>query len=146
MPAIVGSGTLVLDPHVRVIPNGTASPIAPGVTVTMRTIPSLRALGGPVGGTVVVDLFAPAGGPYLLLVGLPTPPVPLTTLHGSLWVHGLVPVESGSIPAVGRTATTVHVPSGAELFARAFTWQALHGAATSGRIALSNPSTCVDGF
>src|SRR5690606_17276633 len=42
VPAIVGSGTLTVDPHVLVLPSGSAPPIDPNIAVTSRAIPSLR--------------------------------------------------------------------------------------------------------
>jgi hypothetical protein len=142
-PAIVGSGTLTLDPNVVLVSAGSAPRVGPGITVATRTIPSLRADGAPIGGTVGVELFAPATAPYVLVVGLPAAPIPLPILFGSLWLDDAIVAATGAIPANGRATFSLPIPNDPFAFGHAFTWQA---AADHRGVAVSNPSTYVHGF
>lgn len=91
--AIVGSGAVIRDPRVVVVA-GSAPPIA-GPSDTIRAIPTLRALGAPVGGNVELDLSGAPGQVFALVIGLPGTPLQLPALGGYVGLGTLAVVAQG---------------------------------------------------
>lgn len=134
--AIVGNGTLVRDPRVRVVA-GSAPPVSGPIDV-LRPIASLQVLGATVGSTLEVDLAGAAGEAYALVLGLPGPPLPLPHLGGSVGLSTLAVVAQGVFTTAPiHFSLLVHpgLPPGFTL-----AWQAVAGD-TQGGWQLSNVAT-----
>ncbi len=134
--AIVGSGSFVRDPRVRVYA-GMASPVW-GPVETVRPIATLRALGAPVGGNVQVELSGAVGQAFALVVGLPGPPVPLPRFGGTLGLSTWVLVALGVFTAPTHGLSLRVAPGLPPGFTLA--WQAVAGD-TQGGWQLSNVAT-----
>lgn len=137
LSAIVGDGTLIRDPRARVVGSGGAPGVAVG-TERIEHVPTLQALGAPVGATVEVELAGIAGESWVLVIGLPGTPVRLPGLRGELGLGLPLISEQGVFGArsVQRSiAVGPGLPPGFELC-----WQA---GATDGQggFALSNHAT-----
>lgn len=142
--AMTGSGSVRTNPAVAFVPSGVAPSISPAISVANLEIPSLRATGAPLGGSVSIDLFGLAGDAFGLFVGLPGDPIPLGAL-GELWIDlGIGPlfVAGGSIGAGRHFAMNVAVPNDPLVIGARFTWQGAGGSVANG-IFLSNPATYV---
>ncbi|MFO1077589.1 MAG: hypothetical protein U1E73_07670 [Planctomycetota bacterium] len=139
--AIVGSGTVELDPHVTLVASGGA-PLTTGVTVTTRVRPSFAVDAGPPGGVVALDLFGPAGDGYIEAVGLAVTPAIDPVLQDRLWLQPLLLWSLGSFGASGRVVAQVPLPNSPLIVGVSFTWQAASFGAVSG-LAVSNPVTYV---
>lgn len=134
--AVFGSGSFVRDPRVRLFA-GTAPPVV-GPIETVRAMATLRALGAPVGGNVQVELAGAVGEPYALVVGLPSLPIALPHLGGSVGLSILAVVTQGvftSTPVGLSLPVNAGVPPGLAL-----AWQAVAGDGTGG-FQLSNVAT-----
>lgn len=143
--AIEGSGSLVIDPRVKVVASASAPPIAASLTTTRRSVPSLRADNASPGGTVNGSLVANAGDSFFLALGFPAPPIAFPTLFGHLWMHDPLVFPAGVLGATGQANWKVPVPNSTQMVGLTFVWQALAGTATSG-FALSNPATYTHPF
>jgi hypothetical protein len=142
--AIVGAqGLLTIDPVVRLVPNGGADPIGPGLPTVQRPIASLRTGAAPLGGVVPVDLAFTPGASFFLFAGLPGERFRFVPF-GDVWLDPLLilPAGGGTLDASGRFARTANVPDHATLRGVPFRWQAVT-VDGSGAIELSHPATYV---
>ncbi len=141
--AITGSsGNLRLHSAVQIVPNAGAPGIAATVSTAIVDVPSLRAIGAGLGGTVHVELFARAGSVEALVLGIPGPLVPLQGL-GDLGFDPLGPMIAlapGFVPPSRVVSLSATVPNVASLLGARFTWQAIDVAVPASFL-LSNPAT-----
>lgn len=141
--AVGGTGTLVIDPRVAILPSNGGPPVGPGVTRTDRAMPSLHVSGAPIGGTVTLNLASTAGDLFGITLGVSGDAVSLGPL-GTLWHDPLGPylvVAVGVLPANGNYNAFFPVPRDDNLVGRRFVWQALAG--MPGGLLLSNPASYV---
>lgn len=141
--AIEGTGTALVDPNVNLVATASAPPIAASVAVTTRTLPSLRAQGGPPGGSVVIDLYGGVGDVYFTFVGLVAPQVLIPAWGGSVAIQGPVLLSSGMIGASQQALLQGAVPNSPLLIGKLFAIQALTISSTAWT--LSNADTYVHG-
>ncbi len=134
-PAVQGSGVLAIDPHVVLLPTGTA-PATAGVAVTTQARPSLAVDAGPPGGTVDIDLFGTPGHGHVAAVGVAIPPVDVPALGGTLWLDTILFWGIGQFGATGRVLGQVPVPNLSAVVGITFSWQAAEFG--PGTITLSN--------
>ena len=128
VPAITGSGTLVLDPNVVLRSTNNSPPITGSIRVTRRTVPSLRTRNAALGGRLLVDLYSPAKGPFFLFVGLAIAPVDIPALGGGgVWIAPPLLAAQGVQNATGRFTLSVNVPNDSRLIGFVFAWQAYAG-------------------
>lgn len=147
VPAIDGSGRVILDPRVAVTGSRTTGPaISPTVLLTRRTTPFLDVQGAPLGGVVTVRLQGQPRDNYFLAVGLPGTPRALPGLVGNVWLDlsASVLIGMGTLGASGTVSTTVYVPPDQRLLGAQFLWQASAGPATGPQV-VSNPASYVHG-
>lgn len=85
VPAIdTTSGTLVLDPAIRLAPKAGAPPIQGDAKVAKRRLSALFATGGPPGSAIIMELYSPSGHVLALLAGIPGDRLMLP--FGALWL------------------------------------------------------------
>lgn len=141
--AIEGTGTALVDPIVNLVATAGAPLVAASIAVTMRTLPSLRAVGGPPGGAVMIDLYAGVGDAYFTFVGLVAPPVLIPAWGGSVAIQGPLLLSSGMIGASHQTFLQASLPNSPLLIGKLFSIQALTISSTAWT--LSNAGTYVHG-
>ena len=142
--AIVGTGDLTIDPGVIVNGSGGGTPFEPGINVVSRTVPSLRALGAPLGGNVQIDLFSPEGDSYFLLAGLPATPVPFAPFGGHFSIGTIIILAATGVQGPSQRATlSVPVANDPGFLGAVVGWQALSGDVNSGPLYLSNPDAYI---
>lgn len=142
--AMHGTGSVRMNPVVAFVPSGNAPPIDPLISATNLQIPSLRATGAPLGGSVAVDVFGSSGDAFGLFVGLPGVPISLGAL-GEFWIDlgsGAVFVMGGVIDGSRHFAVNFAVPNDPLVLGTRFTWQAI-GGSIANEFFLSNPATYV---
>ena len=108
--AIIGNGTLRLDPSIVVSSFAGAPPIAPGVVTTIAPIAGLRATGETLGGTLAITLRSTPADPYLIAAGLPAPPLALPFGPLFLLPTPLIYLALGVQGATGSATVTVPLP------------------------------------
>ena len=131
IPVITGDGVLVLDPDIPLVPlNGAAATVG-AFSVTNPQIPTLRVSGGNVGGTSTVDLEAPPGESFFLLVGQPGNSVPLPAFGGELWLNlaATALISAGTIDSTGTQQWSYPVPNTIAVLGVQVHWAALTGIA-----------------
>lgn len=137
LSAIVGDGTVIRDPRVRVTGNAGAPGVSVGVD-RVEHVPALQALGAPVGSTVEVDLAGLPGESWFLVFGLPGTPLELPGIRGELGLSLPLVTEQGVFGAqsVHRSILVAPgLPLGFQLC-----WQALTTDGQGGFV-LSNHAT-----
>lgn len=132
-------GSLRLDPAVVLTPSGSATPIGGTIAVQTTTLPALSALGARRGGTVTIDLFAPAGDIAALVVGQPADLLPLPMFGGELGIDParMLPVLSAAVAPNRHLTVGVPIPDNIALRGSNWVWQSLSGNTTRGFV-LSN--------
>jgi hypothetical protein len=124
-PAVTGTGLLLSDPRIALLPSGGAAAVVGVSEVSART-PALVAHSAPPGGSVVLDLDAPLGDLCLLLAGRSGDP--LMTPVGTFWLQPglLIFLAAGIVDASEHFALVLPIPAELALgFPLAF--QALSG-------------------
>jgi hypothetical protein len=86
-PAIGGDvSELVWNPVVPLVAFAGGPAVAPGIAVVQDAVPSLQAVGGVLGGSLVLDVFAAPGDVAAVFVGAPRAALPVSPL-GTLWLE-----------------------------------------------------------
>jgi hypothetical protein len=131
--AIDGTGTLVLDPAVTLVPSGTAAAVGSGIGVTSRAHPTTSVRPSPIGGTATVTLRGRPGDACWLLWGLPALPETFTGVLGELRIGAFLAVAAaGQLDGQGEFRLDFPVPTIPALRGIVFRWQGLtHGPAAA---------------
>ena len=142
-PAIGGKGSVTLDPIVRLVPGRGAPPVGSGITLQRQDVPSLRALGAPLKGTVRIDLRSRPGDFGFLFSGALAGRLPLGSF-GDFWLdpRRTFFVAAGTHDRNGKLALAIPVPGNWGLFGLRIAWQGFAGT-LSGGLRLSNPASYV---
>ena len=141
--AIDGTGTVTLDPVVRLIPAKGAPPVGAGITLKRAGIPSLRALGAPLKGTVRLEILSRPKDIAVLFAGVLGPRIRLAGV-GDLWLDPRRSffVAAGTTDRAGRFGLGLRVPGDLGLFGARISWQGFAGTLLRG-LRLSNPASYV---
>jgi hypothetical protein len=135
-PAIIGTGLVVIDPHV-VLQTAGSTPIAPSLNVVVRAMPSLAIAAGPPGGSVDVDLFGPPGEAFFEFLGFAAAPVLEPLTQDLVWLQPVLLWDLGTFAPSGRHLTQIPLPNVPEIVGITWSWQAVVAGPTTG-LALSN--------
>ena len=127
--AIIGDGTLVLDPDVPLIPVGAVPAITGTFAQTNPELSRLTAVGGALGGTSQVDLYAEPGDAFFLLVGQPGNAVPIAFLGGEIWLDltATAVLNAGTVGATGQETFQFPVPNLMAALGVQVSWVAITG-------------------
>lgn len=123
--AVIGNGSMVLDPAATITPSGGAIGIGAGIGVTQRAHPTTSLVPTALGAVSTITLRGTPGHAGALLLGLPTLAATVPGVVGELRVAAPALLTIGQLDASGQLTASFPVPDLPLLRALPLRWQGI---------------------
>ncbi|MEZ5966077.1 MAG: hypothetical protein R3F56_19735 [Planctomycetota bacterium] len=123
--AVIGNGSMVLDPAATLTPSGGAGAIGTGIVVTRRAHPTTSLTPTALGAVGTITLRGTPGDAGALLFGLPTLASSVRGVVGELRLAAPALITIGQLDASGRITFSFTVPSLPLLRGLSLRWQGI---------------------